>query len=472
MKQTSSGARLSVVTAMVIFGTIGIVRSCIPGIPSGLLASLRGVVGALFLLALLYLRGGKLDQAAIRKNLGRLLVSGVVMGFNWILLFEAYRYTSVATATLCYYMAPVFVILAAPLVVKERLTLKKFVCVGVALIGMVPVSGVLSAGFGGLAELRGVALGLGAAVLYACVVLINQRIEGIGAYDKTILQLAAAGVALLPYTLLVENVRAVSLTWPTVLWVGVICIVHTGLAYALYFGAMGRVSAQTVALLSYIDPVVAVLLSATLLGQGLDALGWIGALLVLGATVACELPTGKRKRTVSLKLRRAVLSQYDEIVSLYEAAIRWLERENINIYWDLDHHPSRDFLRRAIESGELYVAMHKGRVVGATVIDKTQRPEYAEIDWACDARADEVAVMHVLAILPDMHGRGVASFMLRQLARLCRKQGIRSLRLDALSCNAPACALYRRAGFSLAQRRMIVIPDIGEHDFEVFERVL
>lgn len=295
MKQNASAARLSIVLAMVVFGTIGIVRTYIHGVPSGLLAALRGIVGALFLLALLYLRGGRLDIAAIRKNVWYLTVSGVVMGFNWILLFEAYRYTTVATATLCYYMAPVFVILASPILLKEKLTARRLICVLVALVGMIPVSGVLGASFGGLSELRGVALGVGAAVLYACVVLINQRIKDIGAYDKTIVQLAAAGLALLVYTLLVEDVGAMPLNLPTISLVGVICIVHTGIAYALYFGAMGHVPAQTVALLSYIDPVVSVVLSATLLRQELDAWGWVGAVLILGAAVLGELPTKTRK---------------------------------------------------------------------------------------------------------------------------------------------------------------------------------
>ena len=295
MKQNVSSARLSVVLAMVIFGTIGIVRTCIPSVPSGLLASLRGIVGALFLLALLYLRGKRLDLVAIRKNAWYLIVSGVVMGFNWILLFEAYRFTSVATATLCYYMAPVFVILVSPLLLKEKLTARRLVCVLVALVGMIPVSGVLSASFSGISELRGVALGLGAAVLYACVVLINQKIRDIGVYDKTIVQLAAAGISLLVYSLLVEDVSAMPLNAPTLGAVAIICIIHTGICYALYFGAMGRIPAQTVALLSYIDPVVSVLLSATLLHQGLDAAGWVGAVLILGAAVLGELPARPRK---------------------------------------------------------------------------------------------------------------------------------------------------------------------------------
>lgn len=295
MKPSVSTARLFVIASMVIFGTIGVVRTYIPSIPSGLLAALRGLVGALFLLALLYLRGGRLDRRAIGANLWPLVISGALMGFNWILLFEAYRYTTVAVATLCYYMAPVFVLLASPFLLRERLSVKKLMCVLVSLVGMVAVSGVLGTDFGGVHELRGILLALGAAVLYACVVLINQRLRGVGAYDKTIVQLAAAGVAVGVYSLLFERVDVSAFTLPSLLLVGVICIVHTGLAYALYFGAMDKLTAATVALLSYIDPVVSVVLSALVLREGLDAAGWIGAVLILGAAVLGELPDKTKK---------------------------------------------------------------------------------------------------------------------------------------------------------------------------------
>lgn len=113
--------------SMVLFGTIGIFRRSIP-LPSGLLACLRGVIGGGFLLLLPVLRRKKPDFAAIKKNLLPLLLSGAALGMNWVLLFEAYNYTTVATATLCYYVAPVLVLLAAPMLLKERLTLRKGLC--------------------------------------------------------------------------------------------------------------------------------------------------------------------------------------------------------------------------------------------------------------------------------------------------------------------------------------------------------
>lgn len=277
---------------MVIFGTIGIFRKYIP-LPSGMMAMLRGLVGAGFLKLLLVFRKEKLSFPAIRKNLWPLLISGGLIGFNWILLFEAYRYTTVATATLCYYMAPVFVMLAAPVVLKESLSPKKLLCIAAAFIGMVLVSGVLNANAGG--SIQGVLLGLGAALLYGSVMLINQKIRNIGAYDKTIVQLFMAAVVLIPYVLAAESLQGVEITPLVMLMMVIVCIVHTGVAYALYFGSMDDLKAQTVALFSYIDPIVAVILSALLLKEEMALTGWVGTALILGATLFSELPEKRRK---------------------------------------------------------------------------------------------------------------------------------------------------------------------------------
>ena len=281
-------ANSKITLSMFVFGTIGLFRRWID-LPSSLVAMARGAIGMLFLLLVLRLRKGKLDRAAIRRALPALILSSAALGINWILLFEAYNYTSVATATLCYYFAPMFIILASPLL-KERLTARKMGCVLTAFVGMVFVSGVLKTGFSGASELKGVALGLIAAVLYAVIVILNKRLTGLPAFDRTILQLGLSAVVLLPYVLLTEPVGELRFALPSVLLLLVVGIVHTGLAYALYFGALPEVKAQTAAILSYIDPVVAVLLSALLLREQMDAPGIAGAVLIIGAALVSELP--------------------------------------------------------------------------------------------------------------------------------------------------------------------------------------
>ena len=296
MKHKNRPALLMLTASMVIWGTLGIFRRYIP-LSSGMLAFVRGAVGAAFLLVWLALRRQPVRWSFPRRILLLLLFSGALIGVNWMLLFEAYNYTSVATATLCYYMAPVLVILASPLVLRESLPLRKILCVIVALAGMFFVSGAADGGLPGAGEARGIACGLAAAVLYASVVMLNKMLQGVGTYERTILQLAAAALVMVPYLWATEDFSALTLTPRTAVLLLIVGVVHTGVAYALYFGSMGGLRAQTVALFSYLDPVTAILLSALLLREPMTASGVLGAVMVLGSTIVSELWTGKPETT-------------------------------------------------------------------------------------------------------------------------------------------------------------------------------
>ena len=283
-------AKLRLVGAMAIFGTIGLFRRYVP-LSSGILACARGLVGALVLLLIMLLLRKRISFAAVRRNLLLLLISGAFIGFNWIFLFEAYRYTTVSTATLCYYFAPVLVVALAPIFLRERMTRRKLICIIVALIGMLGVSGVPDHGLPEAGEATGILFGLGAAALYASVMLLNKRFRDIDAYDKTVVQLGSAAVVLLPYCFLAEDVSTLlMLSLTDALMLLVVCVVHTGFAYFLYFGAMGQLPAQTVAILSYVDPAVALLLSILVLHEGFTLFGAIGAAMVLLAALFSELP--------------------------------------------------------------------------------------------------------------------------------------------------------------------------------------
>ena len=285
-------AKIKITTAMVTFGTIGIFVRYIP-LPSSIIALVRGVLATIFLLAVM--AGGKRwpDKTAITRNLALLLISGALIGFNWILLFEAYNYTSIAVATLCYYLAPVFVIIASPFVLQEKLSMKKALCVIAALAGMVLVSGVIQNYVrGGNTEdlnLTGVLLGIGAGALYATIILINKKLKDISSYDTTVMQLAAASIVLMPYCLLTVDMGALEVTPVSAVLLLIVGIVHTGIAYVLYFGSIKELPAQTVAIFSYIDPILAVLLSALLLKESMDMLSILGAILILGSTFVSEM---------------------------------------------------------------------------------------------------------------------------------------------------------------------------------------
>ncbi|MBR1457663.1 MAG: DMT family transporter, partial [Oscillospiraceae bacterium] len=185
--ERENAARLKVIASMFIYGTIGLFVRSVP-LPSSVIAMARGVVGAAFLLLVVLLRRFRLSGPAIRRMLPGLCATGAMLGFNWILLFESYRYTTVATATLCYYMAPIILVALSPLVFRERMTLRRLLCVLAALVGMAFVSGAAEGGLPSGGELRGVLLALGAAVLYALIVIGNKKLTGLSAYERTILQ--------------------------------------------------------------------------------------------------------------------------------------------------------------------------------------------------------------------------------------------------------------------------------------------
>ena len=290
------GALLMLASSMLIFGTIGLFRRYIP-LSSGLLAFSRGILGALFLGLFLMIR--RLPEQRLKKRKGSwnrtsapvfflLILSGALIGVNWILLFEAYNYTTVATATLCYYMQPTIVILLSPLFFHERLTAKKLVCAFLAVLGMFLVSGAAGEGIPQGDAFRGILCGLGAAVLYAAVVIMNKCIRNIDPYLKTILQLASASVCLLPYLAVTGQLSYVKLDGFSLFMLLVVGIVHTGIAYTLYFGSTDGLRAQTIALFSYIDPVSALFISVLFLHEPMGAAGLVGAVLILGAAFAAE----------------------------------------------------------------------------------------------------------------------------------------------------------------------------------------
>lgn len=284
-------AKIKLLSSMFIFGTIGLFVKFIP-IDSALLACLRGFIGGLFLIAFMAIGRKTVTKSEIKNNLLLLILSGAAIGVNWVLLFESYRYTTVATATLCYYMEPVIVVLVSPLLFKEKIGLKKGICVLIAFAGMVLVSGITNNSGSGVKDLKGILFGLGAAVLYATAVCMNKFIRDISTYTKTSVQLLAAAIVLVPY-LIAKNVGFDVTTTDNIMLVIILVafvgIVHTGVAYALFFGSADKLPAQTIALMGYIDPVVAILLSVFVLKENIEIPAVVGAVLVLMATAASEI---------------------------------------------------------------------------------------------------------------------------------------------------------------------------------------
>lgn len=289
-EQNDRKSVLMILSAMLIWGTIGLFRRFIP-LSSAFLAFSRGILGGIFLLAVMRIKRGKAAERLPVRTVIRLALTGAAIGINWILLFEAYNYTTVAVATLCYYMQPTIIILLSPLIFREKLTPKRALCAAFAIVGMFFVSGVIGGNASQASDLTGIFLGLGAAVLYSVVVIMNKRATGIDAYQKTTVQLLSAGLVLIPYLLLTGEFGSIGFSMSTVILLLIVGIVHTGIAYVLYFKSMDGLRAQSIAIFSYIDPVAAMLVSAVFLKEPLSIYHIIGAIMIIGSAVISEIQT-------------------------------------------------------------------------------------------------------------------------------------------------------------------------------------
>lgn len=286
MKHTNR-ARMSLAASMAIFGTLApFVRNI--SVSSGELALYRAVLAAALIGIYFLATGQKLPVKSLGHELPLLLISGVAMGINWILLFEAYKYTTVAISTLSYYFAPVIVTAVCPFLFKEKLTGKQILCFLMSTLGLSLVIGITNLGSGGNDGL-GIAFGLGAAVFYAAVILLNKFIRGIAGIQRTFLQFLAAIAVLTPYVLLTGGITLGSLSGTGLICLLIVGIVHTGITYCLYFSSLKELPGQEAAILSYIDPLVAVVIGVLVLGEPLSWQQLIGGGLILGFTLWNEL---------------------------------------------------------------------------------------------------------------------------------------------------------------------------------------
>lgn len=281
-------SKLMNLSAMLIFGTIAIFVRNIE-LTSKEIAVLRGVIGSIFLLGVMLFSKEKTSFSAIKKNLPILVLSGLGVGANWIFLFEAYKYTTVSIATLSYYCAPIFVTIMVPIILKEKISLIKFLCVCTAMVGMLCIVGTNKGSIGeGYNHFLGIIYGLTAAVGYASVILMNKFIKGLKGVETTVTQLVFASILLLPYVMITSGFdfsKMTGISWGYMIFLG---IVHTGFAYALYFSSLKELKGQTIAVLSYIDPITAILISALFLGEQLTMFQIIGGVLILGSTFISE----------------------------------------------------------------------------------------------------------------------------------------------------------------------------------------
>ena len=282
----STKSKIIFIISMVIFGTLAIFVKNI-NVTSGELALYRAVLAASIIGFYLLITKQKIALKAIKKDIILIIISGMAMGFNWIFLFESYKYTTVSVATLTYYFAPIIVMIVCPILLKEKITLKQWICFIVSTLGIFLIIGITNINISS-DHFLGVIFGISAAVFYATVIIINKYIKSISGIHRTFIQFLAAILVLVPYVLLTSgfNLSGLELTgWISLLIVG---IIHTGITYCLYFTSLKNLDGQTVSILSYIDPLVAIIVSF-MLKETMTTFQIIGGVLIIVSTVLNEI---------------------------------------------------------------------------------------------------------------------------------------------------------------------------------------
>ena len=284
-------AKLSYVFALFLYGTMGVVLNYI-NLPIEFVALIRGVVGSLFLLVLTLITRGKLDIRSIKKNFKYLLLSGMSLGINWVCLFGAFRVSTVSISILIDYMAPIFMIIVSPLLFKEHLNPKKLICVFIAFIGLIMVSGVMGSDIA-MINVRGLLLAAGAGLGFMGLIIFNKFMGEISVYDKAVVQISIAALTIVPFAIKVGFETSVVWDLKSIFLSFMMGLVSTGIAYYFYFYGISGLSVQTVAVVGYVEPVVTVLASVIFLKESMSMLAIVGAVLIIGAAVSSELMSGQ-----------------------------------------------------------------------------------------------------------------------------------------------------------------------------------
>lgn len=212
----------------------------------------------------------------------------MALGGNWIFLYQSYDHTTIANATLGYYFAPVFVMLLSPFILKEKLSIQKGVCIIVAILGLILIVGEgISASK--LNDILGLSFGLIAAAFYATLLLINKFIKNMEKLELTIIQLGLTALLLMPYVFFTSGFGIFEVPSSSIPFIFILGVINTGIGFWIFFSGMENLKGQSIAMLSYVDPFVAILISAVILQEPMTFIQILGGVLLLGSTFISEI---------------------------------------------------------------------------------------------------------------------------------------------------------------------------------------
>ncbi len=269
--------------ACMIYGTIGLLLQYVNA-SSEFVVLCRGTIGSLFIMLVLFIKKEKIDLVSVKKNLKYLIASGVCLGLNWVFLFAGYK-RALAITSLVNYTAPIMVVVITSLISKEKLNKIVIAFIATSFIGVVLISGIFNnTGI----DVYCLVCGFAAALAFVGLVLLNRKFKDIKPLDKTVIQLAFSALTVLPYVI-INNGFPKSLDSVSILIIAVLGIVHTGIAYILYFSSVGVLPVQKVAILGYIEPALTVMIGILILNEDASIFSVLGAVLIILSAVCSEI---------------------------------------------------------------------------------------------------------------------------------------------------------------------------------------
>ncbi|CAG4887800.1 DMT family transporter [Paraburkholderia gardini] len=220
------------------------------------------------------------------RMLGLTALGSAAIVANWILLFAAYSRASISMATAVYNTQPFMLVALGAVVFRERITASVVVWLLVAFAGLVLVVKVEPAVLAVPGEyLDGVALAVGAAFLYAVSSIITKHLKGTPPHLIALIQVGLGVLMLAPFVHF-DALPASGTQWLKLATLG---IVNTGVMYVLLYGAIQKLPTAMTGALSFIYPVVAIIVDRVAFGQKLAWVQVAGAALILLAAAGVNL---------------------------------------------------------------------------------------------------------------------------------------------------------------------------------------
>lgn len=276
--------KIKLVLVMIIWGSLGVFTRSIP-LSALSLAFLRAFIALPVLFVVMKMK--KVDKVKWQL-LMPYLISGVLLGFGWLTLFYGFKHTSISSAVIIYNMCPVYVMIFAPLVLKETISKIQIGVIFASFIGLFLIVGHnLLEGYGYM----GLALSAVSGMLYATIVLINRSIKvRVDNQVATFVQILTSMMVLLPFVLMDGDIiRVVNLDPMAITYTILLGILHTGVAYTIFFSLYEHMKSVEIVSYSFLEPLFGILFSVIFVGETLTFVQIVGGFLILGSTYIGEM---------------------------------------------------------------------------------------------------------------------------------------------------------------------------------------